>query len=232
MNSVSSYDAQVNFNHPVPTSVLETSRVKLIPFLPHVHGDEFHAKLSAHPELTQFLPCAFTPAIIQELLRDPESVLFAVIDKTKGDGDDAHGTWGFAGMIGLLHTSSQNLCTEIGPVICFPEFQRTFVTSNAVAILLRYCLNVPAHGGLGFRRVQWTAHPANVASIKTAERMGMKREGVLRWTWVLPLGVEGMQVPPERGQGAGRDSVLLAAYWDDWENGGREHVDKIVDRQS
>jgi len=223
---MNSYDnAQVNFNHPVPTS-LETPRVKLVPFLFHVHGDEFHAKLS-DPQLTQFIPGVFTPAITQELLRDPESVLFAVIDKTKGD--DAQG---FAGVVGLLHTSSQNLCTEIGPVICFPEFQRTFVTSNAVAILLRYCLNLPAHGGLGFRRVQWTAHPDNIASIKTAERMGLKREGVLRWTWVLPQGMDGMPVPPERGQGAGRDSVLLAAYWDDWENGGREHVDKIVDHQS
>lgn len=183
-------------------------------------------QLSAHPELERFFPIPLKPENIDDFFHpDPQSILFAVIDKTKGEG-------AFAGVIGLVHTSSQNMSTEIGCVICFPEFQRTFVNTNAVGILMRYCLNLPEEGGLGFRRVQWTANPANTASIRAAERMGMKVEGTLRWYWVLPEGKEGKKVGAGRGEAVGRDSVLLATYWDDWENGGREHVETIMDRQS
>ncbi|KAJ7756423.1 acyl-CoA N-acyltransferase [Mycena maculata] len=225
MNETSISDANSRFS--IPESGLETPRVKLTPYLPLTHNDEFFAQLSAHPELERYLPMPFTPAIIQDaLISDPDSIIFAVIDKTKGE----HGK--FAGVIGLLHTSWNNRTTEIGPVMCFPEFQRTFVSSNAVGILMKYCLDLPKDGGLGFRRVQWTANPLNAASIKIAERMGMKMEGTMRWTWILPEGIEGKEAGEGRGEGLGRDSVLLAAYWDEWESGGREHVAKIVDRTS
>ncbi|KAJ6494822.1 acyl-CoA N-acyltransferase [Mycena vitilis] len=223
--AISTYD--VNFNHPVPESGLETSRVKLTPFIPLDHGDQLYSTLSAHPELERLLPIRLNPDNVENLFRmDRESILFAVIDKTKAE----KGT--LAGVIGLVHTSSQNLSTEIACVICFPEFQRTFVNSNAVGILMRYCLDLPKDGGLGFRRVQWTANPVNTASIKAAERMGMKLEGTMRWTWVLPEGKAGKAAGAGRGEGAGRDSVLLATYWDDWENGGRDHVTKVINRQA
>ncbi|KAJ6576425.1 acyl-CoA N-acyltransferase [Mycena vulgaris] len=184
-------------NFKHPLPVLESSRVLLQPFLPLY------------------------------VRADPESILFAVIDKTKGEQG------AFAGVIALAHTSLQNLSAEIGWVICFPEFQRTFVNSNAVGILMRYCLDLPKDGGLGLRRVQWTAGPGNAASIRAAERMGMKMEGTLRWTWILPEGKEGKKAGEGRGEGAGRDTVILAAYWDDWElNGGREHVEKVLERKS
>ncbi|KAJ7707711.1 acyl-CoA N-acyltransferase [Mycena rosella] len=226
MDSPAPYD--VNFNHPLPPSRLQTSRVLLQPFLPLVHGDEFYSKLAAHPEITRFLPITtLTPASIEQNFRaDPTSILFAVIDKTKGEQG------AFAGVISLIHTSALNLSTEIACVICFPEFQRTFVNSNAVGILMRYCLDLPKDGGLGFRRVQWTANPVNSASVRAAERMGMKREGVLRWTWVLPEGKEGKTAGEGRGEGVGRDSVLFAICWDDWENGGREHVEQVMERRS
>ncbi|KAJ7475846.1 acyl-CoA N-acyltransferase [Mycena latifolia] len=218
---------EVNFKYPLPKSGLETSRVLLQPFQPQIHGDEFYSKLAAHPETTKWIPAHLNPASIEQFfLTDDESILFAVINKTKGE----HGA--FAGVIGLIHTSSQNLSTEIGPVICFPEFQRTFVSSNAIGILMRYCLDLPKDGGLGFRRVQWTANPVNAASVRAAERMGMKREGTSRWTWVLPEGKEGKKAGEGRGEGAGRDTVLLAICWDDWENGGREHVEQVIERKA
>ncbi|KAJ7035050.1 acyl-CoA N-acyltransferase [Mycena alexandri] len=220
----------VNFKHPLPESSLETSRVKLTPFLPHFHTDQLLSILSANPEIERFLAIPFTAEAIDTFGADPESILFAVIDKTKGEHGGEQGA--FAGIIGLCNTSAQNLTTEIGGVICFPEFQRTFVNTNAVGILLRYCLNLPEEGGLGFRRVQWAASPFNTSSIRAAERMGMKIEGTLRWLWVLPEGKEGKKPGAGRGEGHGRDSVMLATYWDDWENGGREHVEKIMVRQS
>ncbi|KAF7330537.1 N-acetyltransferase domain-containing protein [Mycena venus] len=175
MDPTSTYD--INWSHPLPESGLETARVKLTPFIPHIHWAELAAELSAHPEIERYLPLPITPGAIESGFRaDSQSILFAVINKEQNV---------LAGVIGLLHTSPTNLATEIGPVICFHKFQRTFVNTNAIGILMRYCLNLPKDGGLGFRRVQWLAHTANTASIRTAERMGMTREGTLRWTWVL-----------------------------------------------
>ncbi|KAJ7274429.1 acyl-CoA N-acyltransferase [Mycena haematopus] len=220
MDTTSTYD--FNWPHTLPESGLETARVKLTPFIPRIHGAEFYAQLSAHPDIERFLPVPITTEAIESGFRaDPGCILFAVINKEQGV---------LAGMIGLLHTSPDNLSTEIGPVICFPKFQRSFVNTNAVGILMRYCLNLPEEGGLGFRRVQWIANTVNVASVKTAERMGMKREGIMRWTWVLPKGKEGNEAGPGRGEGLGRDSALLAVCWDDWENGVREHVSKQIER--
>ncbi|KAJ6531788.1 hypothetical protein B0H19DRAFT_1325931 [Mycena capillaripes] len=191
-----------NFALPFPESGLETSRVKIPPHAYHTNN-------------------------IENLLRaEPDSILLAVIDKTKGEEG------AFAGVLGLIHTSLRNLSTEIACVICFPEFQRTLVNTNAVGILLRYCLDLPENGGLGVRRVQWTVNPANAASVRAAERMGMKVEGTLRWTWVLPEGKEGKAAGAGRGEVVGRDSVLLAICWDDWEHGGREHVERIMERQA
>ncbi|KAF8206479.1 acyl-CoA N-acyltransferase [Mycena galopus ATCC 62051] len=210
----------INWPYPLQESGLESARVKLTPFIPRIHWAKLGAELSAHPELERFLPIHITLEKIESYFRaDAGTILFAVINKEQ----DA-----FAGVIALLHTSASNLATEIGAVICFPEFQRTFVTTNAVGILMRYCLDLPEQGGLGFRRVEWFAHTANVASVKAAQRMGMTLEGTLRWAKVLPKGKEGNEAGPGRGEGLGRDSALLAVCWDDWENGVKEHVAKQI----
>jgi RimJ/RimL family protein N-acetyltransferase len=83
-------------------------------------------------------------------------------------------------------------------VLVFPERQRTYVTSNAIGLLLRYCLELPSgpqRPGLGFRRVLWTAHTENRASQAAARRMGFKEEGVERWAYVIPEGMEGNGIP-------------------------------------
>nr|GAT60756.1 predicted protein [Mycena chlorophos] len=215
------------FRPPFTESALETSRVKLVLFT-EVHFDQFFEAKTKHPDLLQYFAIDLNRDAFKGLLAmgdknpDDAAILFAVLDKTKGDA--------FAGIIGLLHASTSNLSIELGPVITFPEFQQTFVTSNAIGILLRYCLNLPKHGGLGFRRVQWTANQDNVASIRTAEKMGLKLEGILRWNMVLAPTKQGAEVSGERGSGQGRHTAMLATCWDDWENGGRELVDTIVER--
>ncbi|KAJ7639437.1 acyl-CoA N-acyltransferase [Roridomyces roridus] len=206
----------------IPEAGLESSRIQLTLYHPPTHNAEFFTQLSAHPILARWLPFNFTPEIIEGILAEPACLFFAIIDKPTGR---------HAGVIGLLHTSFQHLKTEIGPVICFPEFQRTHVTPHATALLLRYCLDLPKDGGLGFRRVEWSANPLNVGSVKAAERIGMKKEGTLRWTFIIPPGREGTEAGEGRGEGLGRDSVLLAACWDDWENGGRELVAKVLERE-
>lgn len=224
----------INFNLPLPPS-LETSRIKLVPFLPSIHAEPFFSVYASSPSLERYLPISLPnlPSLLSlvqtDILADKGSVLFAIIDKTKGPNAELMES--LAGMIGLLKSSPQNRTIEIGPIIILPAFQGTFVSPNAVGALLKYLLDTPTQGGLGFRRVQWTANSENQASVKAAQRVGFKLEGIQRWCWCLAPDKEGNEVSKtERGSAKGRDSAVLAICWDDWENGGKEHVEKLIDR--
>jgi RimJ/RimL family protein N-acetyltransferase len=224
----------INFPFPVHPESLENELVTLTPFIPREHAALFWEKISAAKgEILRYIPWDlntiedFLHMIELKMRRSPEYLLFAVIDKTHADEQKLGGA--LAGMIGLLKTVTAQLSTEVGPVIVFPNFQRTHVTSNAIGLLLRYCLEVPnvSPPGLGLRRVQWMAHPDNAASVRCAEGMGFCIEGTLRWARVLPTSNglparEGDPIPEK----AGRHNVLLSVCWDDWENGVRESVAK------
>jgi RimJ/RimL family protein N-acetyltransferase len=227
----------INWAMPLHEATLESERVKLTPFIPALHAREYAEQSIAHPELHRWIPMELSSLnhiltkIELRVRRDPNWILFAIIDKARGGA--------MAGLIGLIRTSPENLITEIGWIIVFPSFQRTYVTTNAIGLLLRYCLDLPVPGaersGLGFRRVQWTTHASNVRSRAVAVRMGFKEEGVLRWTGVLPEGAEGNGIPLRDGDPMsprlGRDSVMLSVCADDWENGGRENVKRLMDGQ-
>jgi len=202
----------------------------------------------------------FVTDFVQDVQQDPGSFLFAVYDKPIGTGGRASKSTGcgnFAGMIALKGSSVSHLKTEIGTVVILPKFQRTHVASNAVGLLLHYSLDLPAAGitngnfsaynlkkpsaklALGLRRVSWTANIQNEPSIRLAERLGFRKEGILRWDRVMPRDRKTMGI----GNGSavrngdaklecvGRDTVLLSLCWDDWENGGREKVDAIMARE-
>lgn len=228
----SPYD--INFALPLPAS-FETPRVKLVPFIPSQHAQPFFDGTKGHDLFRQ---TPFSLATLEEFLGivewmrgDPTSVLLLIIDKIKADptGQDLGGS--IAGIIGLIHSSKINLSTEIGPVVILPSFQRTYVSTNAIGLVMRYCFDLPNAGGLGFRRVQWTANPANQASVKVAEKMGFVYEGTMRWMWVLSEGKEGKKIREgDPMAGLGRDSVLLAVCWDDWEERVKERVAKLMEK--
>jgi len=227
----------INWMMPLHETTLESDRVKLTPFIPLLHARPYAEQVKAHPDMHRYFPLDLTNldkilSTIETLIRRrPAHILFAITDKARGDA--------FAGVIGLIGTSPTNLSAEIAWVLVFPEFRRSYVASNAVGLVLNYCLELPGRTperpGLGFRRVQWAAHPENRPSIALAKRMGLKEEGLLRWTWVVPQIVEGNGIPLRDGDPAsprpGRDSTILSLCVDDWESGGREHVRHIIDRQ-
>lgn len=234
----------INFVFPLHLESLETDRVKLVPFIPRVYGEAYWANVGNNPDLLRYYPAAwptyesFLTYHETYIRRSPENTLLAILDKTRPDPEHPERSGSFAGVLGLYHTSSANLCTEIAFVVIFPAFQRTHVASNAVGILLRYCLEPPSASppGLGLRRVQWCAHERNVASAKLAERMGFKREGVMRWHWVLPevLARDGNKPGPndKYPEKYGRNTVLLSVCWDDWERGVRDNVQRNIDRKT
>ncbi|KAF5342380.1 hypothetical protein D9611_001852 [Ephemerocybe angulata] len=227
----------VFFNAPVPER-LETPRLRLEPYNPSLHSKSFFKEYSKDAEaIEKYLPItwpdysAFLTWTQHYIISDPKALLFVMIDRTKGnDGADLDES--IAGMIGYLNSAPHNRSIEIGPVIVLPRAQRTFVSSNAIGLMLKYALNLPEEAGLGLRKVAWTANPNNAASVRAAERMGFKIEGVARWTWVLPNGKDGGKPPVDgkRGEGQGRDSTLLSLCWDDWEGGAREKVEQLIAR--
>ncbi|KAL5522949.1 hypothetical protein ACEPAF_1216 [Sanghuangporus sanghuang] len=240
---VKTRDSTADFDFPI--RVLESERVLLTVFDPSIHAREFVDRSKAHPKLFKYFPCGpfedvnhFTKTFYEEgIIPKGENILFAIFDKTGSDGSPR-----FAGIIGLLWASVVNQYTEIRFVIVLPEFQRTHVTTNAVGLLLHYCLELPnstksKYGpGLGLRRVQWQAHGDNAASLGAAERMGFRREGLLRWQRIWPEGRrEAVPVSPERAvlckSSGGIHAWMLAVCWDDWDlEGTREFVQERMER--
>ncbi|VDC02820.1 unnamed protein product [Peniophora sp. CBMAI 1063] len=229
-----------NFCYPIDFSCLETDRVALQPFIPRIHAPLYYEQISKDASLEEWLPFRTDTlesflAAVESWRVGPGNVFIAIIDKGHPGQEPQVPGGSLAGVIGLFYTSSTTLSTEIGPVMAFPAFQRTYVMSSAIGLLLRYCLEIPSKGGLGLRRVQWTTSPLNKASIRTATRMGFKQEAVLRWSFPLqdekkvghgrPLR-EGDPLP----HNPGRDSALLAVTCEEWEDGGRESVQALMDR--
>ncbi|KAG6916946.1 hypothetical protein DXG01_004633 [Tephrocybe rancida] len=226
-----SAEHDVNFNIPLPRT-LETPRVKLTPFIPSVHGEVFYSGYASAPELGRYLPFAFPTysiflSFIEFVRSDPTSVMLAIIDKSQRDGE-----LGVAGVVVMMKCSPDNRAVEIGLEVMLPAFHRTVVLSIATGIILKYLLDVPSDGGVGFRRVACTSNPDNAASLRAIEKMGGRPEGIMRWSWCLPDGVVGKDAGNGRGDALGRDSALFAICWDDWQNGVKKHVDNLMNRPS
>jgi hypothetical protein len=125
--------------------------------------------------------CGQDPGIGGVFMWRNPCILFTILDK-------AHSRM-LAGVIGLINVSAAQLRVEIAWVLVFPAFWHTYVTSNAIRILLQHILELPlplpkpsARRGLGFQHVQWMAPSTNQPSQALAMCMGLKHEGVLRWT--------------------------------------------------
>ena len=106
-----------------------------------------------------------------------------------------------AGTIGYLNAAPESASVEIGYAIVLPTYQRTFVSTRAIGLLLQYALELPEDksqdndlgggGGLGLRRVQWQAYANNAASIRAAQRMGLKLEGIHRCVVLICIAISG-----------------------------------------
>jgi RimJ/RimL family protein N-acetyltransferase len=208
------------------------------------HAQTFVDKSVSHPELYAHMPLGpfssasdFTEFLDKLAQWYAGCITFAIIDRTKPpSAEDDEGA--LAGMVSYIRTSTTHLSTEIGGVLILPEYHRTHVTTNANGLMLQYALDLPEDGGLGLRRVQWQTSTMNESSIRVAERLGFRREAVLRWHMIFRNGVKNQKVgngrplPPGSEDGdLGRDTVLLSLCWDDWGNGGRERVVEAMERR-
>ncbi len=86
--------------------------------------------------------------------------------------------------------------------------------------------------------MQWQANAENKASVRAAERIGFKVEGIQRWQRILPHGKSGKEVIGREGEGCqeglrgpGRDTAMLSMCWDDWIEE-KEKVRRIMAREN
>ncbi|KAK1221550.1 hypothetical protein PQX77_015669 [Marasmius sp. AFHP31] len=209
----------------------------------HEHATEVFENWKAAPHLLTYLPFgpyASTEDFLENLWegrlkKNFGDAYFVVYDKTRLDENQKPQ---MAGTIAFINSSAEDLSTEIGCIVVFPQFQRTHVTSNAVGLMMHYALDLPKDGGIGCRRVQWMANALNSASVGFAKKMGFELEGIIKWHRVISqskaVGHNGSAIREgdPRGGHLARDTAMLATYWDVWENGGREMVDERMARTS
>ncbi|KAF5326742.1 hypothetical protein D9619_004680 [Psilocybe cf. subviscida] len=236
----------VNFCFPVPEKI-ENDRIALTPFVPVLHATLFLSQVNLFPAMFTYLPFGpfksdsdFQSWMETRVQHDPGCILFCVWDKTTTVPAAAMQVedGAFAGIIGLLNSSTDTLATEIGFVMVLPPFHHTHVASNATGLLLHYALEISVappsaqeestvdifkltNGSpLGLRRVFWQTNARNSASRRLAERMGFEFEATLRWDRVLAADKPGN----------GRTTEMFGLCWDDWEGGARERVQQIMRR--
>jgi RimJ/RimL family protein N-acetyltransferase len=208
---------------------------------PALHADAYFEGTRLHPEIYDNIPIGpystaeeFVTEVIEARCQpNPGIIIFAIIDKSdNAQSTHAKVVGNLAGIIGFMNTSKQHASTEIGFAITLPAYQRTHIATHAVGLLLQYALDLPPTG-LGLRRVQWQAGPESLASVGVAEKLGFRKEAFIRWQRAFPAGKDGKMGRDgecnETAKKRGRDTVLLAVCWDDWEERVREKVMALIE---
>ncbi|MDM2942112.1 GNAT family N-acetyltransferase [Citrobacter sp. Cm038] len=99
-----------------------------------------------------------------ETLRDP--LHYAVIDKASGKP---------SGTVALMRIDPANGVIEVGYVTYSPRMKRTRISTEVMALLLRYVFEE-----LRYRRLEWKCDSLNAPSRAAAERFGFRFEGIFR----------------------------------------------------
>ena len=81
------------------------------------------------------------------------------------------------GSVGLFAFHEQNRLAEIGYALAREHWGRGYM-HEALTAAIDY-----AFGPLALRRIEADTHPRNAASVRTLERLGFAREGLLRERW-------------------------------------------------
>jgi N-acetyltransferase len=194
-------------NFLISPITLESGLVRLEPLsLSHSAG---LAEAGSDPALWRYmlygnlsLPGAME-AWVQDILQRQAAgtdLPFAAIHKPSGR---------IAGATRYLDIRPQDRGLEIGGTWYAPEFQRTGVNTECKYLLLRHAFET-----LGCIRVQFKTDARNERSIRGIERIGAKREGILRNHMLLPDGHK-------------RDSVYFSIIDNEWP-GVRERLEGLL----
>ncbi len=160
---------------------LENELIKLIP-LSIEHLNEIHLA-GNHPDVVRWMPLNhfknitttshWLKAALKEVATG-QQLAFATIDKK---------TNRLVGSTRYLRPNKKDMALEIGHTFITPEFQRSYINTNAKLLLLEH-----AFEKLNLTRVEFSAHESNHKSRTAILRIGAKFEGILRKHRSLPDG--------------------------------------------
>ncbi|MEV4434496.1 GNAT family protein [Streptomyces sp. NPDC049585] len=176
--------------------VLAGLRVRLEPLSP-VHAEGL-LEAGDDPQVWRWLPVrrpgdpVAMRAYVAELLgrhRDGLAVPWAQIDVRTGR---------VAGVTAFRDLAPGDRGLHIGHTWLGARWQRTGINTEAKLMLLERAFDV-----LGAIRVSWTAHPENQQTLRAIERLGARRDGVLRRHRIMP-------------DGTYRDTVVYSLIDSEW----------------
>lgn len=235
-------DRPINFVFPVKH--LEDDGIRLVPFdvsrsalqrgilltrfWAKAHGHRFHASIarSGGAAFAHFSSGPYASAdefieqfVLKRSYADKRMFTFVILvaPEHRGDGAD------LAGMVSLTNADAENRRADIGLLHVLPEAQGRGIGTRACRLLLRHGMDSRERGGLGLVRREWRASTANDASIRLAQKLGLREVGVVRYERLLRDGVarskvgNGRQPPPGTADGdLWRDVVVYEMTWDEW----------------
>lgn len=178
--------------------ILENERVRIEP-LALSHLAYLTPIAIANPSLLQYSPVKFGSQQLLKAYIDNNIDLrnrelkypFAIFDKEKNE---------YAGCTSFLNISLANNRLEIGSTWIGPNFQKTGLNYNCKFLLLQYVFEV-----LKIERLELKTDARNIQSQKAIERIGAKREGVLRSHTLMTDGYR-------------RDTMYFSILKDEWPN--------------
>ncbi|WVN85148.1 uncharacterized protein L203_100291 [Cryptococcus depauperatus CBS 7841] len=231
---------QYDLNYTFEVVQLKSDRVELRPF-PSLHAKLYFEALRKYPEVLRWLGIKPFESLsdllvwIERNMRLPiDSILYAIFTEPSSSSAKVDpADYVFAGVIAMINSSYPAMICEPGYITILPPFHRTHVQTHASGLIMHRILDHPSQGGLGLRRAQWLTTSLNTASQAASKRMGFKFEGVLRCQKILPVGKEGARdgrPGVRQAECPVRDDWYSSVTWYEWEEGIREHVDKLMAR--
>jgi RimJ/RimL family protein N-acetyltransferase len=173
---------------PLPPAIrpsrmpLDGQYARLEPIDPRRHLDElFNAgnEVEGFEEVWTYLPYGpfVEKSAFNNWLRDcaasADPMFFAIADREKDR---------FLGMASLMDIQPKFGGIEIGHIWLGPELQRSRAATDALYLMMTYCLD-----HLKYRRLQWKCNALNQPSRNAALRLGFEFEGIL-YQHLIPKG--------------------------------------------
>jgi len=169
--------------------------VRVEPLTAEEHCDDLFAAFSADPNHTRWT-YRFQSGF------DTRDELFAYLVSIESHPSAHYGVYidvasGKASGLGaLMSISPANGSLEIGAIMLAPCMSGTPAGTEALVLQLRWAFEA------GYRRVEWTCDPLNLASMRAAQRLGFSYEATFRQRYV--------------SKGRNRDQAIFSIVDGDW----------------
>ncbi len=141
-----------------------------VPALFAVYSDEEATRYLARPRMTERAHAEEMLARIQAGYADGTSLQLAI--ERNADG-------AFLGVCLLFNFNPRGARAEIGYILGRQHWRRGYL-SEALPALIDH-----AFGAMGLNRLEADIDPRNTASARVLERLGFRREGLLRERWIV-----------------------------------------------